>query len=411
MRLTLFLLWLIGFYLSACQASQSSSRVSEQRTIDSLLHEQALSPTHHPTLADFWDGVAHFVVDVPNTGLPMGESDSLLVQVAEKSGGKGRTDVWSYLHASSQSASVHDQCGDPVEFPGCLVLWRSFDGGKTFQVDKDDSGFPTCQLTCASCPCQSKRDQIDQQQYPRVVRQENEHQSNRWWMVYEYRANIMLRRSLDGLAWSRPEELPLTGIWQKWLMNCRGDEEIGPHPHTPTHYDCLVGSPPGIFLNNDTLYIFVGIGQNPGAMGCYRGTANGVIALFRKCVHNPLFVGATEYGPLENDGTETNPFFDFRTVSSAEVIQIGDRYYMLYEGVRGPATGAAGDTQFALGLARSQTSEIDGPWERFPDNPILVDQPGNVGLGHADLLLIKGQTYLYTSLDGIKRSRLVLMWN
>ena len=34
----------------------------------------------------------------------------------------------------------------------------------------------------------------------------------------------------------------------------------------------------------------------------------------------------------------------------------------------------------------------------------------NIGLGHADLVVLNGQTLLYTSLDGIKRSRLVLHW-
>ncbi len=56
------------------------------------------------------------------------------------------------------------------------------------------------------------------------------------------------------------------------------------------------------------------------------------------------------------------------------------------------------------------TGQIDGPWETYPGNPILVDLPGNVGVGHADLIVIQGQTLLYTSLDGQKRSRLALVW-
>jgi beta-xylosidase len=83
---------------------------------------------------------------------------------------------------------------------------------------------------------------------------------------------------------------------------------------------------------------------------------------------------------------------------------------MLYEGVRGPMPGDAGDTQFGLGLARSLTDQIDGPWERYPGNPILVDVPANVGIGHADLAIMDGQTILYTSLDGKTRSRLRLVW-
>jgi hypothetical protein len=237
-------------------------------------------------------------------------------------------------------------------------------------------------------------------------------------MVYEYRANVFLRRSRDGLHWSRAEEIPLTGIWQSWLMPCPPRGEIGEHPFSPKQYDCLVGSPPGIFIDapadaeaSPEVYIFVGLGQNPSAMGCYRGAMHAPAALYRQCDANPLFVGNDQYGPLDDTGPQSNPHFDFRTISSADVIQIGDEYYMLYEGVRGPDAGAAGDTQFALGLARTTSGVIDGPWETFSGNPILVDNPGNVGLGHADLLLLEGVTYLYTSLDGETRSRLRLVWH
>jgi len=204
----------------------------------------------------------------------------------------------------------------------------------------------------------------------------------------------------------------LTGIWQRWLTGCHSAEVIQAHPHSPDYYECLVGGPPGLFIADDELYIFVGLGQNPGSMGCYRGPVHGPTSLLRKCDHNPLFTGADQYGPADLEGPAANPYFDFRTISSADVLQVDDHTYMLYEGVRGPVAGAAGDTQFGLGLARSVTERIDGAWELFPGNPILVDLPGNgnVGLGHADLLVVDGQTVLYTSLDGITRSRLVLTW-
>jgi hypothetical protein len=95
---------------------------------------------------------------------------------------------------------------------------------------------------------------------------------------------------------------------------------------------------------------------------------------------------------------------------------------MFYEGVRGPGPGDAGDTQFGLGMARtadpklSQTPhsnayhQADGAWETYPGNPLLVDLPGNVGVGHADVIIVDGITYLYTSLDGEVRSRLKLVW-
>jgi beta-xylosidase len=110
------------------------------------------------------------------------------------------------------------------------------------------------------------------------------------------------------------------------------------------------------------------------------------------------------------NGPAANRYFDFRTISSAEVVQIGDRTYMLYEGIRGPGPGDAGDSQFGLGLARSQTDRIDGPWEKYPGNPLLVDLPGNIGLGHADLVVVEGQTILYTALVRDRRSRLALVW-
>jgi hypothetical protein len=145
-------------------------------------------------------------------------------------------------------------------------------------------------------------------------------------------------------------------------------------------------------------------------MGCYVGAVTTPAEQFVRCQHNPLFVGAADYGPLETKSAEANPYFDFRTISSAEVQQVGARFYMLYEGVRGPGPGDAGDTQFGLGLARSLTDQIDSPWEKYPGNPILVDLPGNVGLGHADLIVLHGQTVLFTSLDGVTRSKLNLVW-
>ena len=36
--------------------------------------------------------------------------------------------------------------------------------------------------------------------------------------------------------------------------------------------------------------------------------------------------------------------------------------------------------------------------------------PGNIGVGHADVLVMDGETYLYTSLDGETRSPLKLVW-
>ncbi len=346
----------------------------------------------HPTLADFWEGRAEFVLDVVDTGLPMGESDTLVMHNGE---------LWSYVHASAQSAGVVDRCGAPVPFPGCTVIYRSVDGGTTFSPETP----LTCQFECATCPCVSEVDHTDQQQYPRVA-----YNGTTFFLVYEYLGRARLRRSADGLTWSMPERVADTGVWKLWLRTCRQEERIHEHPFVPYEYECLAGGPPGIFVEGGRLYIFVGLGQNPGAMGCYTGSVTTTGERLTRCRHNPLFVGAGEYGPLDEKGPQANPYFDFRTISAAEVQRIGARVYMLYEGVRGPGPGDGGDTQFGLGLARSLTPDIDGPWEKYPGNPILVDQPGNIGLGHADLVVIEGQTFLYTSLNGYTRSRLALVW-
>ncbi|MFN8446459.1 MAG: hypothetical protein U0175_37055 [Caldilineaceae bacterium] len=381
--LTLFFTFLV---FAACTPSNA--------TVDLPV---ALPSSHFPTLDDLWEGRAAFRVDVQDTGLPMGESDTVVVD------GQFR----SYLHASKRSAGVVDQCGDPVEFPGCVVILQSPDKGRSFQPLKENSqGQPVCQIPCLSCPCDSKRDQIDQQQYPRVA-----HSADAGWlMVYEYRANTMLRRSPDGLQWSPAEEVPLTGIWQQWLMPCAAYERVGDHPFAARSYDCLIGGPPGISLLSQNFFVFVGMGQNPGHLGCLVGNVNAPASLMRKCLANPLFSGASDYGPLQQSNVAANPFFDFRTISSADTLQVGTHLYLFYEGVRGPTRNAPGDTQFALGLARSVGSEFDGPWQTYPGNPLLVDLPGNIGVGHADVVVYEGKTYLYTSLDGKVRSRLVLVW-
>jgi hypothetical protein len=346
----------------------------------------------YPSLADFWEGRADFQLQVEDTGLPRGESDTIVMSNGE---------LWSYLHASDRSTGTVDGCGQPVEFPGCTVIYKSYDGGYSFEHDDP----PVCQFSCERCPCDPESDHTVQQQYPRV------HFDGRIMVLaYEYLGRVMLRHSHDGLVWSRAQRVASTGIWKLWLEDCPVEERIGEHPYVRYDYECLSGGPPGVYVEDGSIYVFVAVGQNPGGMGCYYGQVGGGARRFRRCEANPLFTGAQEYGPLDEKGAQTNQYFDFRTISSAEVNRIGDRYYMLYEGVRGPGRGDPGDSQFGLGLARSLTNQIDGPWEKYPGNPILVDLPGNIGLGHADLVIIDGQTILYTALDKDRRSRLALDW-
>jgi hypothetical protein len=347
----------------------------------------------HPTLADLWAGKARFVLEVADTGLPLGESDTLLMENGE---------LWSYVHASQQSAGAVDRCGAAVAFPGCTVIYRSGDRGRSFSAPDP----LTCQFTCQSCPCNDLVDHVSQQQYPRVAVADGT-----WHLVYEWRGNVMLRRSLDGLAWSAPEQVRHTGIWYLWYRGCTAEERIGRHPYVPYNYECLAGGPPGIWIEDGVVYVFFAQGQNPGSMGCAYGISGEPASAYQRCAANPLFTGAASYGPLRVADASANRHFDFRTISSAEVVRVGDQLYMLYEGVRGPGPGDAGDTQFNLGLARTKAGQVDGPWETYPGNPLLVDLPGNVGLGHADLLVLDGKTLLFTSLDGVRRARLGLVWN
>jgi hypothetical protein len=283
-----------------------------------------------------------------------------------------------------------------------VTVWKSHDGGLQFALEE-----PTCLFACNSCPCDSSRDHVGQQQYPRISQQ-----SNQIYLVYEHGAYVYLRTSEDGGEnWSELEHVPGTWIWTHPYGACGGDDVIGIHPHIyrELQYDCLVGGPPGIFIEGSTLYIFVALGQAPGHMGCMSGDLDQGISAMKPCASNPLFSADKGYGPEELLGAEADPYFEFRTISSADVVEVGDRYYMTYEGVRGPSSYTVVDDQFGLGLARSVGPEIDGPWEKFPANPIIQHLPGNVGVGHADLVIKGEMTYLYTATSSATRGRYVLL--
>lgn len=346
----------------------------------------------YATLNEFWEGNADWVLDEYDTGLPLGESDTVY---------RRDNEFWSYLHASDQSAGVVDQCGDPVPFPGCTTLWKSYDEGRTFSLED-----PTCLFACAACPCTNERDHIAQQQYPRVS-----FQPELAYLVYEHGAYNYLRTSPDGLQWSQQEHVPGTWIWTHPYGICEGDAVIGIHPHIheELQYDCLVGGPPGIYIEGDQLFIFTAVGQAPGHMGCFSGSLSLGAPGLQPCSSNPLFGAENGYGPVEARGLDADPYFEFRTISSADVVKVGDHYYMTYEGVRGPSSYEVVDDQFALGLARSVGPVIDGEWETYPGNPIIMHLPGNVGVGHADIVVVDDITYLYTATSDTTRGRYVLL--
>lgn len=342
--------------------------------------------TTPPTLDAFWEGRATWKVDVFDVGLPFGESDTLI-------GPDGQ--LWSYLHASAQSAGVVDQWGEPAPFPGCVTLWKSADGGRRFQLTE-----PRCLIACQSQPCTTEAgDHINQQQYPRVMQAED----GTFYMVYEWGGRTYLRTAPDGLNWGPAERVRGTGIWKDFERPCERHELINPFPLLPDPYACLSGAPPGLWVEGDLLYVFVGMGKSPANMGCFSGRrAEGAPAM-QPCSANPLFTGAEVYGRTDTISAEMNPYFDFHIISSADVLRLGERYYLVYEGMRGT-------DQFALGLARSAGPEINGPWEKYRGNPILVDLPGNIGVGHGDLIALDGMTYLYTTTSDMTRGRYVLVW-
>ena len=57
-------------------------------------------------------------------------------------------------------------------------------------------------------------------------------------------------------------------LGRELLLHCSaaGDDVIGLHPHIhyELQYDCLVGGPPGIYIEGDQLTLFVAQGQAPG---------------------------------------------------------------------------------------------------------------------------------------------------
>ncbi len=364
-------------------------------------HTYAQAP--HPTLSDYWEGRADWVLDIYDVGLPIGESDTVQLSASV---------YWSYLHASDWSAGVVDSCGAPVAFPGCTTLWNSSDGGQSFQLEA-----PVCLMPCGGCPCTDERDHITAQQYPRVaVARTPDGEIETMYMAYEWHAQTRLTTSPDGLQWSPPVSIQFpTGTWPTSYHPCSEVERIGEHPNIEGQpHDCLVGAPPGLWLEGDTLYVFMSAGSAPAHMRCYKGNRFEVEQdAFRlaRCEHDPLFGGARSYGPLDLRGPDANPYFDFRYVTSPEVLKVGDRYYMAYEGIRGPDVLNRGwDTQFAMGFARSTTDQIDGPWETWAHNPVLRPVSPNFGGGRADLLVVDGVTVMYTATSMNTRGRYSLRW-
>ena len=127
---TLLMLCVLGLWQTACTATPLTTTpltttpiTATQITTKPLTAIAEQPASQAPTLDHFWEGNARFEVEIEDTKLPMGESDTVIL-----ADGTWRT----YVHASYPSLGVLDQCGTPVEFPGCLVLFNSTDGGKSF---------------------------------------------------------------------------------------------------------------------------------------------------------------------------------------------------------------------------------------------------------------------------------------
>ncbi|MEM9953024.1 MAG: hypothetical protein AAF846_15575 [Chloroflexota bacterium] len=347
-----------------------------------------------PSLDDFWNNEAEWVVDIFDVGLPIGESDTIILP-----DGTYR----SYLHASGQSAGVIDQCGQAAPFPGCLTTWTSDDVGQSFELDA-----PICTMSCTSCPCDDQRDHIEAQQYPRVAIADD----GTWYMVYEWHAQVILRTSVDGLVWSDWDYLQTpAGTWQSSFAPCSETERIGEHPNIRGQAeDCILGAPPGLYIDGDMLYVFVMAGSAPANLRCYKGNRHGDLASLQVCDTDPLFTGSSTYGDVTLLGDDARAYWDFRYISSAEVIKVGDWYYIAYEGIRGPSELEFGrDNQFGLGFARSQS--LDGAWETLDRNPVIMGLADNWGIGHADILIVDGVTYMYSATSQETRGRYRLVWS
>lgn len=401
--------WIVWLWVSLClgcvvavSAETNRQDIEIAAKVNPLLVTQDSALI--PTLEDFWEGRAEWVIDLPDVGLPIGESDTV---------DQGSGIFWSYLHASNQSAGVIDQCGQPVAFPGCMTRWESTDGGRTFTLP-----VAVCAMACKACPCDDERDHVGvdangvsaaSQQYPRVAIADD----GTYYMAYEWHAQTMLRTSPDGITWSDWVALRIPGgTFPSSYAPCTAVEKIGTHPNIRGEVDdCLVGAPPGVYVEGDTLYVFVAAGSAPSHMRCYKGDRHGDLSRLAVCEHDPLFSGASEYGAVDLAGADANAYFDFRYVSSAEVLHVGEHYYMAYEGVRGPDVLERGmDTQFGLGFARSVDNTIDGVWEKYAANPVIMDMTFNWGIGHADILIIEGVTYLYSATSQETRGRYALRW-
>jgi hypothetical protein len=231
-------------------------------------------------------------------------------------------------------------------------------------------------------------------------------------MVYEWHAQTILRRSQDGITWSDWDYLRVPGgVWPRSFAECLPVEDIGEHPNIRGQGDvCIIGGPPGLTIDGDQLYVFVMAGSAPAHMRCYKGNRFGDLGALQRCDTDPLFGGAREYGAEDLSGTAANAYFDFRYISSADVLFDGQYYYMAYEGIRGPSVLEFGrDNQFGLGFARAQA--LDSQWELYPGNPILGGLVDNWGIGHADLLVIDGVTYMITATSTSTRGRYRLAWN
>ena len=111
-----FIFLLLILILAGCSDLTATVEDTTRRAENRLRREwSALTPSgmmvaevpaengRQPTLDDFWDDTATFEVDVPVTGLPMGESDTVVLQ----SGMFSEAELWSYVHASDRSAGTN----------------------------------------------------------------------------------------------------------------------------------------------------------------------------------------------------------------------------------------------------------------------------------------------------------------
>lgn len=112
-----------------------------------------------------------------------------------------------------------------------------------------------------------------------------------------------------------------------------------------------------------------------------------------------LRVGLARGSDLTNLQKEGRPLlsvadcgWDSGTIGRRGIIQVGNRWVMVYEGSTDAVGGDFGKSRWSSGLA---TSPDLVTWTKYSLNPILPETPSNFGMDGPTIVRISGKTYIY----------------